>query len=132
MDTLLSIHSILRWVIVVVAALAVIKFAVGWASNATFKGVDRGLASGFSGLMDLQVLLGLVYFIWNGMGGAGFPLYRILHMIVMVLAAVAAHIPSRLKALTDKLRFLYSMLIILGVLVLIYAGVALLPGGWSR
>jgi len=89
--------------------------------------MDRGLASGFSGLMDLQVLLGLIYFIWNGMAGTGFPLYRILHMVVMILAAVAAHIPARLKNLNDKLRFQYSAMIILGILVLIFIGISILP-----
>lgn len=128
MDILLTLHSIVRWIIIVVAALAVIKFTIGWAGNQSFKGMDRGLASGFSGLMDLQVLLGLIYFIWNGMAGAGFPLYRILHMIIMVLAAVAAHIPARFKNLNDKLRFLYSMLVILGALVLIFIGISVLPG----
>ena len=66
MDTLIAIHSFIRWIIMAVAVVAIVKFAVGWAANSLFKGMDRGLASGFSGLMDLQVLLGLVYFIWNG------------------------------------------------------------------
>lgn len=126
MDILLTLHSIVRWIIIAVAALAIIKFTIGWAGNQSFKGMDRGLASAFSGLMDLQVVLGLIYFIWNGMAVAGFPSYRILHMIVMIIAAVVAHIPARLKNLTDKLRFLYSMLIILGALVLIFIGIAVL------
>ncbi len=127
MDILLALHSIIRWIIIVVAALAIIKFAIGWAGNHSFTGMDRGLASGFSGLMDLQVLLGLIYFIWNGMAGTGFPLYRILHMIIMILAAVAAHIPARLKNLNDKLRFQFSAMIIIGVLVLIVIGISVLP-----
>ncbi|MBI3738438.1 MAG: hypothetical protein HY258_05270 [Chloroflexi bacterium] len=127
MDILLTLHSIVRWFIIAVAALAIIKFTIGWAGNQSFKGMDRGLASGFSGLMDLQVLLGLIYFIWNGIAVAGFPLYRILHMIIMVIAAVTAHIPARLKNLNDKLRFQYSAMIIVGVLVLIFIGIAVLP-----
>jgi len=57
MDTLLAVHSFIRWIIMAVAVVAIVKFAVGWAANSLFKGMDRGLASGFSGLMDLQVLL---------------------------------------------------------------------------
>ena len=49
MEFLLTIHSVLRWIIIVVAVLAVVKFAIGWATNASFKGMDRGLAAGFSG-----------------------------------------------------------------------------------
>ena len=132
MEILLTIHSILRWVIVIVAILAVVKFAIGWASNRPFQGMDRGLTAGLSGLIDLQVLLGLIFFLWNGFAGAGFPRERWEHMVTMIVAAVVAHLPSRWKTLADKRRFLNSMLAILGALALIYAGVVVLPGGWSR
>lgn len=132
MDFLLTLHSVLRWVIVVVTALTVIKFAIGWATSASFKGMDRGLAAGFSGLMDAQVLLGLVFFLWSGFNGAGFPGYRWEHMITMIIAAALGHVPSRLKALGDKQRFFYSVVAILGALALVYVGVMRLPGGWTR
>jgi hypothetical protein len=124
MNILLIVHSILRWFIIAMAALTVFKFAISWASNSSFKGMDRGLVSGLSGLIDLQVLLGLIYFFVSGFGGAGFPAYRILHMLIMMGAAVLAHVPSRLKALDDKLRFQYSIFAILGAVALIFVGVA--------
>lgn len=132
MDFLLTLHSILRWIILLLAALTVFKFALGWAMNSPFKGMDRGLAAAFSGLMDTQVLLGLIIFLWSGFSGAGFPGYRWLHLIVMLAAAGLGHVPSRLKAMGDKQRFLYSLIAVLGVLVLVYFGVSLLPGGWTR
>ena len=55
MNILLDIHSVLRWIIVVVGLAALVNFLVGWARKSAFSGVDRGLSSGFSGLMDLQV-----------------------------------------------------------------------------
>jgi uncharacterized membrane protein YfhO len=132
MSVIFTLHSILRWIIIVVAALTVFKFAISWAGNQSFKGMDRGLAAGFSGLLDAQVLLGIVYFIWSGFGGAGFPAYRWEHMVIMIAAAALGHVPSRLKALGDKQRFFYSVVAILGALVLVYVGVMLLPGGWTR
>lgn len=130
MDLILTFHSIIRWIIMVVAVLAIVKFAIGWAGNSLFKAMDRGLASGFSGLMDLQVLLGLIYFIWNGIAVTGFPFYRILHMIIMLGAVAVAHLPARFKTLTDKLRFQYSVLAIIASLVLVVIGVSILPNGW--
>ena len=130
MDTLLTIHSFVRWIIMLVALVAIVKFAIGWAAKSLFKGMDRGLASGFSGLMDLQVLLGLVYFIWNGIAVTGFPMFRILHMVTMLIAAAVAHLPSRFKAVNDKLRFQYSFLAILASLVLVFIGISFLPNGW--
>lgn len=132
MEFLLTIHSVLRWIIIGVAALAVIKFILGWAMNSAFKGMDRGLAAGFSGLLDTQVLLGFIFFLWSGLSGAGFPGYRWEHMVIMLVAAALGHVPSRLKALGDKHRFLYSVVAILGALALVYVGVMRLPGGWSR
>lgn len=132
MDFLLSVHSILRWLIILVAAFALIKYFIGWAANSSFKGMDRGLIAGFSGLMDLQMLLGLVFFLWTGYTGAGFPLYRWEHLGLMFLAAALGHMPRRLKAPGDKQKFLYSLLAILGALVLIFFGVLVLPGGWTR
>ena len=128
MENLLTIHSILRWGIVIIAVLAIIKFAIGWANKSSFKGMDRGLSAGFSGLMDAQVLLGFIYFLWSGFAGDGFPGYRWLHMIIMILAAALAHVPARLKSLTDKLRFQYSLFAILGALVLVFVGVMLVAG----
>ena len=132
MSLLLSIHSIFRWIILLAALLALIKFVIGWAGNSMFGSMDRGLASGFAGLMDLQVLLGLIYFIWNGLTAAGFPAYRILHLVIMFFAAVFAHLPSRFRNLNDKLRFGYSAFAIVASIVLIVAGISAIPGGWSR
>jgi hypothetical protein len=126
MDILLTVHSAMRWPIIVIAVITIIKFILGLVNNASFKGMDRGLAAGFSGLMDLQVAIGLVYLIWNGIAVAGFPFYRILHMIVMIIAAAVGHVPSRLKSMPDKPRFQYSLFAVIGSLVLVGIGIAIL------
>ena len=128
MDILLTIHSFLPLLIIAVAVLALFKYAISWLMNRPFKGMDRGLASAFSGLLDLQVLLGLVFFVWNGLVETGFPGYRWLHMGIMIAAAVLGHVPARLKRLGDKPRFAASFGAILGSLVLIGVGVAVVAG----
>jgi len=132
MVILLMIHSYLRWLIVLVALVAIIKFALGWLRGGEFKGMDRGLSSGFSGLLDLQVTLGLILMIWTGLTGVGFPMFRIEHATTMIIAAVVAHLPARWKNAADKVRFRNTLFCILGALLLVYAGVMRLPGGWSR
>ena len=128
MDTLLLIHSFVRWIIILVAVIIIVKFAIGWAANSLFKAMDRGLTSAFSGLMDLQVTLGLIYLIWNGIAVSGFPMYRILHGITMIIAAAVAHLPSRFKNLNDKLRFQYSLFAVVGSLILVGIGISFLIG----
>ena len=128
MQILLMIHSILRWLIVLVAVVAIVKFALGWLRGGAFKGMDRGLASGFSGMLDLQVTLGLIFLLWSGFAGIGFPMFRIEHGLTMIIAAVVAHLPARWKTAADKIRFRNTLFCILGALLLIYAGVMRLPG----
>jgi hypothetical protein len=132
MNLLFIAHSHLRWLVLFVAILAVVKFAVGWLRGGEFKGMDRGLAAGFSGVLDLQVTLGLILFIWMGAAGAGFPVYRIEHAVTMIAAAVVAHLPARWRNAADDVRFRNTLLCVLGALLLVYVGVARLPGGWNR
>ena len=127
MPTLLTIHSYVRWLIVIVAIVAAVKFAIGWLRGGAFQSMDRGLTSGFSGVVDLQVTLGLIYLIWNGLAVEGFPGFRIEHAVTMIIAAVVAHLPARWKNMEDKIRFRNSMFIVLDVLIIIFIGVVRLP-----
>ena len=127
MSALLTIHSYVRWLIVIVAIVAAVKFAIGWLRGGAFQGMDRGLTSGFSGLIDLQVTIGLVYLVWNGLAVEGFPMFRIEHAITMIIAAVVAHLPVRWKNADDKTRFRNSLFIVLDVLIIIFIGVVRLP-----
>ncbi len=130
MGFVLMIHSIVRWLIVVMGLFALGKFLVGWVSKREFTKMDHGLSAGFSGLMDLQVLLGFLFFFWSGLTGGGFALYRIEHMVTMLIAAMVAHLPSFMKKAQNQ--FAVRFLAIVGALILVFFGVAFLPSGWSR
>lgn len=130
METLLTLHSIIRWGIVLIGLFALVKFLIGWMRKSAFTKMDRGLSAGFSGLMDLQVTLGFILFFWSGLSGGGFPLYRIEHMTVMLVAAILGHLPAFRKNAENK--FAIGLAAVAGALVLVYIGVARLPGGWSR
>ena len=131
MGFVLMFHSIIRWLIVLVGLVALVKFLVGMARKSEFAKMDRGLSAGFSGLMDLQVTLGFIYFFWNGIaGGAGFPMFRIEHMITMLLAAAAGHLPAMMKKSENKFGVAFFSVFL--ALALVFAGVYILPGGWSR
>jgi hypothetical protein len=132
MSFLLSAHSYVRWLILIVALVAVIKFAIGWRRGSAFQRIDSIFASAFSGAMDLQALLGLILLIWGGVAGKGFPSFRIEHAVTMAVAAVVAHLHVLWKNTEDKKRFRYSLFIILDTLVIVFFGVARLPGGWGR
>ena len=132
MNILLMAHSGLRWLILLVAVVAIIKFTVAWRAGSTFKGMDRGLTAAFSGLMDLQVTLGIIFLLWSGFAGAGFPRHRIEHAVAMILAAGVAHLSARWKNADDKTRFRNNLFTIIASLILVLVGIASLPGGFSR
>ena len=132
MSILLMIHSILRWVILLVAIIALIKFLIGWLRSSNFHPEDRGLMAGFSGLMDLQATIGIVLLLWGGFTTLGFPRYRLEHGLIMILAAVVAHLSARWKNADDTVRFRNYLFLILASLVLVLIGISVLPGGLSR
>ena len=128
MDILLMLHTIVPLFILLVAVIAIVKFTLGWLRGGEFKGMDRGLTSGFSGLMDLQVLLGIIYLLWNGFAEEGFPAFRIEHAITMIIAAVVAHLPVRWKNADDKMRFRNNLFAVGASVVLVLIGVSFLIG----
>lgn len=130
MGFLLMLHSLVRWLIVIVGVVALVKFAIGLVRKSAFGKMDRGLSSGFSGLMDLQVMLGLLYFLITGFGGVGFPMFRIEHAVTMLIATGVSHTPSMFKKAANK--YAVALGAVVGTLILIYIGVSFLPGGWSR
>ena len=59
----LSLHNILRWVVVVLALAAVVNAFWGWLGQRTWTERDRKLGTYFSIALDIQFLLGvLLYF----------------------------------------------------------------------
>ncbi len=126
MGTVLVIHSWVRWIIVVVAVVAVVKFAAGWLLGGRFGGMDRGLASGFSGLLDLQFLLGIILLLL-----AGLATFRIEHDVAMIVAVLVGHLPMRWKNAPDTERFRNTLIAVVAAVVIIVVGVIPL-GGASR
>jgi len=87
---LLHAHSGVRYLVLLmgIAALAYALFGL-----ATGRRYDRGmriLAGSFNGLLDLQIVLGIALLIF----GRGYSMVIVGHVVMMVFAAAATHIPS--------------------------------------
>jgi hypothetical protein len=126
----LDIHSVVRWIVVAVSLIALVWFGLVWLRGLRNEKADRGLMSAFSGLVDLQVAIGLVYILWSGFAGAGFPRYRVEHAAAMILAAIVAHLSVRWRKAETPERARNNVGLIAGVLVIVFIGVSLLPQGW--
>ena len=118
------LHSWVRWIIVLVGIIAAVKFAYGWLKKASPAKMDRGLMSGFSGMIDLQVLLGIIVILGMGLDQP----YRIEHAITMIIAAVIAHLPMRWKKDESANALRNNLFVVIGVFVVVIVGIGVLPG----
>lgn len=113
-------HSGLRYLILLVGVIAVVYYLIAWRSARPVNRADRILFSSFTGLLDLQILLGL------GMVFSGI-FYPALvgHLVMMLGAAVLVHVLGVRSKKTDDARKaqLLRLVAIVGAFVLIIAGI---------
>lgn len=127
MGIVLMIHSLLRWLILVMALLAIVKHVLGLVRAQPYDKFSGVLMSVFGGMMDLQMLMGII-FITTGLS----PMYRIEHAVTMILAVAVAHLPAAWKKKSDRVRYRNNLLALVGVIALIVLGVMVLPGNrWT-
>lgn len=128
MNTLMTIHGEVRWLVAILAIVVIIKFAIGWLGRRSYTSLDRSLLSAYTILLDINVLLGLVLLFFNG----GFNGPRLEHATTMLLAVIAGHMTALWRRSTDApTKFRNQLLLILLSLVLVFFGVIRLRGGFT-
>lgn len=97
----LTLHSIVRWFILLTALLAVIRAINGLSFKRGYTRQDNAIGSWFTMFLDVQLLLGIIlYYMYSSgfqniaglMGGAQTRFFGLEHVIMMVVAVVVAHI----------------------------------------
>jgi hypothetical protein len=113
---LLTIHSLLRWLVLASALAAIAVCVSGWAGRKPWSQTVRRFGVMFVASMDLQFLLGLVLYVWaspivkaalQNMAAAmkqkELRFFAVEHVTSMLLALIFAHLGSILakKAASD-------------------------------
>jgi hypothetical protein len=119
-DVLFHAHSGLRYLVLLAAIVALVLLAHGRATGRPYAGAPSAAGAAFTGLLDLQVLIGLVLF-------AVWPYHPMLigHLVMMLLAVGAAHalrVAAR-RAAADRDRYTRALLAVAVPLVLIIGGI---------
>ena len=128
MEFVLEIHGLVRWLVALVAIIAIVKFALGWLRHMPFTPVDRSIMSAYTGLLDTNLLLGLILFF--GLGG-GFPFNRIEHASTMIVAIVVAHLSAIWRKSDDAAKkFRNNLIVVVVSFILIITAVTVLRGSW--
>lgn len=119
---LLALHNILRWVVVITAGLALYRAYRGLATKSEWNATDRKAGVFFGVSMDIQLLLGLILYLFlsefglknfldsqRGMAfiqsaGGDYIFFAMEHIFSMIIATVLAHVGSaRAKKAADSL-----------------------------
>jgi len=114
-----TLHNLLRWAVIAVALVAIVRAFSGWFGKKTFYSTDDKPGILYTTLFDIQLLLGfLLYFTRGWMGvlagdpaallqNPGLRFFTIDHFLIMLAAATIAHIgrTSAKKAPTDESKY---------------------------
>ncbi|NLX08341.1 MAG: hypothetical protein GXY36_01650 [Chloroflexi bacterium] len=130
---LFRIHSDFRWLVVLLALIALLRLVVGVVRRDAFDRFAVISLRAYTIALDIQFLIGVIFIIWSEIDtGSGFTRHRIEHAVVMLIAVIVAHLPERWKASSAPTRYRNTLLAAIGSLLIIFAGVILLPGGSAR
>lgn len=126
---LLQAHSGIRWIVVLLLLVVLIKSLVGWLSQSDYVRLDRQLWLGLVNAIGIQFVLGLILIIWLAiLGGTN---GRHWEHVVLTLVAVGLIMsgPRFYKRVEGALRHRNIFIIVAVVSVIVYFAVARI-GGW--
>lgn len=101
---ILAVHNILRWIVLLLLVLALIRSYWGWFGRRDWSGTDKRVSMFFSVSLDVQLLLGLLlYFVLSPITSVAFQdfsasmanpdlrFFVLEHFLYMLLAVICAH-----------------------------------------
>jgi len=101
----LTIHSILRWVIILTALFALVRAVTGLSFKRGWMSLDNQAGIWYTSALDLQVLVGIIlYFFLSpttriamqnfgaAMSNSSLRFFAVEHVSIMIIAVVVAHI----------------------------------------
>lgn len=124
MRILYSTHWLTAWLILALGMYILIQFSRRYTSGSAFTKTHARIVSVFTRLLEIQALVGFSLFLWSGVQGLGFPIYRIAHLVVMLIAVVLPHFSTLWRDAEDSTRFLNTIYLLLGSLLIMSLGLA--------
>lgn len=134
---MLHLHSILRYLIIIVAVWALIKLAAGLSGKKPFTKSDKLPAMLFMILMDIQLLIGLYLYFFGSMGfnllksvpmgevmkNSVTRFFAIEHITGMIIALILVHIgyAATKKNIADRSKFKKAFWLFLIAIIVILA-----------
>jgi hypothetical protein len=132
MEFIVGLHSLLRWLVVIAAGAAIVRYVVDLVGKSPDAEMGRKLMLAYTILLDVTVLLGVILIVGRAIGSGQILPVWIEHATTNLVAVIIAHIfAARSKKMEDPKRAAkWRLAGVLISIVLIVAGVAVV-GGWS-
>ena len=141
-EIVLVLHSLLRWVVVLTALLAVSRAIAGWSGRRAWTAADGAAGGWFVTAMSTQFVLGLLLWAWlSPYGAAGLAdvsatmssptrrFWAVEHVVMMLVSVGVAHVGSARvrKASGDARRhraaaIFYGLALLLALIAIPWAG----------
>lgn len=112
---ILAVHNILRWIVLVLLVVALVRAFWGWFGGREWSSTDQKVGMFSTVSLDIQLLLGLIlYFIFSpittsafsnfsgAMANSDLRFFVLEHFLMMVLAVIFAHIGSATAKRADS------------------------------
>jgi hypothetical protein len=142
----LIIHNLLRWVVLLLAILAIVRAVLGVTGRRGWASADQAAGQWFSRMLDVQMLLGLVLYIFlspftrEAFGDFGAAMrnpplrfYAVEHIAAMAIAVGLVHVGTvRVKKAKDAAQrhksalIFYALALVIMLLSIPWPGT---PGG---
>lgn len=131
MNVLIGLHSLWRWVVLIVVVVAMVRGLIGWLRGGDWTSTDRTLALLAITSIDIQVVLGLiVYGVGQRWEAGAFIAY--IHPLIMIIALVIAHVANTLAKRASAPAAKHRTLA-LGLFLTLFLVTAAIPSyAWSR
>ncbi|WP_339737358.1 hypothetical protein [uncultured Sunxiuqinia sp.] len=138
----LHLHNTLRWLVLVVALITLLKYFMSWFSHKRWEKSDNILGIVFTAVMDVQLLVGLaLYFFISPITKAAFQnigaamknpelrFYLVEHFLMMLVAVVLVHIgrSKSKKATSPRKKFGAALVYFAIAYILLLVGIP-----WGR
>ena len=94
MDTLVELHSLLRWLVLLAGGVALAFALAAWFGSVVSGNQTRQALLAYAVLLDLEVLLGMMIWIAEQRWAGGGRQFQFEHPLTMLAALVVAHVAA--------------------------------------
>jgi len=131
MSIVLFLHSLTRWLVILTAVVAIVAYVLVLLNVIKANAGVKRLMRIFTSVLSLQFVLGILVLLLSWSSSGNLVRYQMEHATIGFIAVAIGHASAMWRKRDPNVVVRNNLIDIVVVLIVIYVGVALLPGGWS-